>query len=212
MKATTAVVLAGLAAIAGLAYAADPPPPPARNFYAGAEIGAAAAHTTVPAGIAWQTNVDTSTTGWNLFAGFRPHKYFGAELAYLDFGSSKVDNVSDCCDVIYEARAKNHAIAGFVVGYVPLLPVYWDIFVKAGYARLTTETDSNGNYPDICVGNPCSIVGMSSMSTSNTTGNFAWGIGTQYRFDSLALRVEYQKITGNQAKPDMFSVGVAWNF
>lgn len=210
MKAITAITLVTFAAFAGLAYAADPQPQPSPGFYVGAEVGPAAAHTTVPAGIVWQTNVDTSTTGWNVFAGFRPQKYFGAELAYIDFGSSKVNNVSDCCDLIYEARAKNHAIAGFIIAYVPLLPAKWDIFAKAGYARLTTETDSNGNYPNICLGTSC--VGMSSTSTSNTAGDFIYGVGTQYRFDSLALRVEYQKISGTQVKPDIFSVGVAWNF
>ena len=211
MKSIAAIALIATA-FTSLANAAEPQPQPPLGFYAGAEIGTAAAHTTVPAGIVWQTNVDTSTTGWNLFAGFRPQKYFGAELAYIDFGSSKVNNISDCCDTIFEARAKNHAIAGFIIGYVPLMPGKWDLFAKAGYARLTTETDSNGNYPNICVGNPCAIVGTSSTSTSNTAGDFAFGVGTQYRFGQLALRAQYQKITGTQAKPDMFSVGVAWTF
>ncbi len=212
MKLFTAITWMALTTLAGTAHSAEPLPQPSPGFYVGAGIGAAAAHTTVPAGITWQTNVDTSTTGWNLFGGFRPQKFFGAELEYIDFGSSKVNNISDCCDLIYEARAKNHAIAGFIIGYVPLLPAKWDIFAKAGYARLTTETESNGNYPDICVGNPCAIVGMSSTSTSNTAGDFAYGFGTQYRFGSLALRLEYQKITGTQAKPDMFSAGLSWNF
>ena len=171
MKAITAKALVSFVTVAGMACAAEPLPQPSPGFYVGAELGTAAAHTTVPAGIAWSTNVDTSTAGWNLFAGFRPQKYFGAELAYLDFGTSKVNNINDgSADTIYEARAKNHAIAGYIIGYVPLLPAKWDLFAKAGYARLTTETDSNGNYPNICIGTSC--VDMSSTSTSNTTGNF----------------------------------------
>ena len=212
MKAITAIALVS-SIVAGIACAAEPQPQPSPGFYVGAEIGTAAAHTTVPAGVAWQTNVDTSTTGWNLFAGFRPQKYFGAELGYIDFGKSKVNNIDDGnADVIYEATAKNHAIALYLVGYVPLMPNTWDIFAKAGYARLTSETFSSYNFPNICVGNPCSFVGSSSTSTSNTTGDFAFALGTQYRFGSVAFRAEYQKITGTQTKPDLFSVGVAWNF
>ena len=213
MKAITVTSLVGLTAFAGMAYAAEPQSTPPLGFYAGAEIGTAAAHTDVNAANVWGTNVNTSTTGWSLFAGFRPQKYFGAELDYIDFGKSKVNDISDGnADVIYEATAKNHAIAGYLVAYAPLLPNTWDLFAKVGYARLTTETFSSYNFPNICVGNPCSFVGSSTTSDSNTTGDFAYALGTQYRFGSVALRAEYQQISGSKAQPDMFSIGLTWNF
>jgi hypothetical protein len=212
MKLINAVAIVGLTAFTGMAWAAEGGK--SLGFYVGGEIGSATANTTVQT-VSMQAKVDSSTTGWSVFAGFRPQKFFGAELSYIDFGSAKVNNVQDGAgDIIYQARAKNSAIAGYIIGYLPLLPSKWDVFAKAGYSRLSTKTDSNGNYPNIstCNGSSCQIVGMASTSESKRTGDFAYGIGTQYRFGSLGLRVEYQKITASQAKPDMFSVGVAWNF
>ena len=212
MKLITAMTLVAFT-FAGVTNAAEPQSTPPLGFYAGAEIGTAAAHTDVNAANVWGTNVNTSTTGWSLFAGFRPQKYFGAELDYIDFGKSKVNDINDGnADVIYEASAKNHAIAGYLVAYAPLVPNTWDLFAKIGYARLTTETFSSYNFPNICVGNPCSFVGSSTTSESNTTGDFAYALGTQYRFGSVALRAEYQQINGSKAQPDMFSIGFAWNF
>lgn len=216
MKAIIVITLAAVTAYAGMAYSAEPQPPPPKSlgFYVGAGLGTATANTTVIVP-GWQTKVDSSTTGWNLFAGFRPQQYFGAELAYIDFGSAKVNNVSDGNqDIFYQARAKNSAIAGYIVGYLPLLPARWDIFAKAGYASLKTTTDSNGNFPNIatCIGSSCGIIGAFSTSDSKTSGEFTYGLGTQYRFDSLAVRLEYQRIDGTNAKPEMFSLGLAWNF
>jgi Outer membrane protein beta-barrel domain len=211
MKAITAITLVAFTAFAGTAYAADPP-----LFYAGASFGAASSNTYVQT-TNWTQLVDKSTLGWSLFAGIRPLSYLGAELNYIDFGNSKVNNIRDGIgDITYQASAKNTAIAGYVVGYLPLVPSRFDLFAKAGYAHLSTKTDSNGNYPhevtcDVS-GSSCQVVGMATLSTSNQRNEFAYGFGGQYLFGLLGVRMEYQKISGTQAKPNMFSVGVTWSF
>lgn len=212
MRPITAATLVGLAAFAGMpdAGAANS----STGVYVGAGVGSATANTTVHTP-GWQAQVDNTTTGWNVFAGMRPGKILGVELNYIDFGNSRVNNVQDGSgNVIYQASAKNTAVTGYFVGYVPSLPTGWDIFGKVGIALLDTKTDSNGNYPNIAICNAtsCPIVGMASTSTSHRTNDFAYGIGAQYRFGSVGVRAEYQKITASEAKPDLISVGVTWNF
>lgn len=215
MRAINAVAVIGLAAIAGVVHARE-----ASNslgFYVGGEFGTAQSSTPVPTNIGVELPVDKSATGWSAFAGIRPFKHFGAELNYIDFGSPHIDNLLidnlpvPAGDIISRATAKNTTIAGYVMGYLPLIPSRWDIFAKAGYASLTTKANSNGNYPNVC-GQPCVPLGLASASSSHQKSDFAYGLGTQYRFNSIGVRAEYQKISTSADGPSLVSVGLTWTF
>lgn len=186
------------------------------DYYVGAAVGSARpdAHVTTWNGM---YTVDGSTTGWNLFAGVRAQKWFGAEIGYFDFGKSKAHDLSDgTTSITYQASAESSALAGFLVGYLPFMPEHWDLIAKAGFARLSTTTDSNGNYPDLGVCNgsgSCPPLGVASYNTSDHSDNFAYGLGVQYRFDDIGVRLEYDKISGSSdAKPSLLSLGVTWAF
>lgn len=216
MKAVYATTVIGLAAIANVAHAGEANKSP--GYYVGGEFGTAKSSTPVPTNIGGELQVDKSSTGWSVFAGIRPSKYFGAELNYIDFGSPHIDNLLieqlplPAGDIIYRATAKNTAIAGYVMGYLPLIPSRWDLFAKAGYASLTTKANSNGNYPNVCTGQPCVPLGLASASSSHQKSDFAYGLGTQYRFNSIGVRAEYQKVSTSADGPSLVSVGLTWNF
>lgn len=217
MRAIGHVALTAVIAFVGLASAAEPSRQ--SGIYVGAEIGSAKTSTWVDT---WSQQYDVSgtTTGWGLFAGFRPGKYFGGEINYLDFGNVNSHNLGDsAAGVTYNASAKTDAFGLHFVGYLPVAKG-WDLFGKVGYARLQTTTNSNGNYPNICVvvpaGGSCTPVGMASRSTSHDNDSFAWGIGAQYRLNSTSVRVEYQQLATtsgvNNGSPSLLSLGVAWHF
>ncbi len=220
MKVISAAALIGLVAPPRMACAAEPHQ--VLGFFVGGEIGTAKSDNFVESPV-WTYQVDESTMGWGAFAGIRPFKYFGAEVNYIDFGTAKKNNISDGAgNTTYQASAKNDAISGYIVGYLPLLQSNWDIFAKAGYARLNTRTESNGNYPNVYVcsgglGQNCQLfgltpIGIASHSTSDHQTAFAYGFATQYQFGSVGVRVEYQKIDASRAKPQMISAGVTWTF
>lgn len=213
MKHAYASTLAVLAAVTGVANAADPPN--SLGAYVGAEVGTANSSATVPAYVGSIT-VDKNPTGWTVFAGVRPKKYYGAELDYTDFGNAKVTNLQQDQlqppDVTYVASAKNTAFSGYVIGYLPMVPSGWDLFAKAGFASLTTRTHSEGNYPNACTGQPCMPIGMASLSSRHQQAYFTYGFGTQYRFGALGVRAEYQRINSTFVNPHLISVGVYWKF
>jgi hypothetical protein len=184
------------------------------NFYAGAALGSSQPNTSVQT---WNGlhHIDSSTTGWSIFAGIRPQKFIGAELAYVDFGNAEAHNLTDgTASITYKASVKNTAIGGYVVGYLPLSSSNWDVYARLGVARLSSESDSNGNYPNVavCGVSSCPILGMASYSASEHTTSFAYGLGAQYRFGTVFVRGDFQKIMGDHAKPDLVSLGVGWNF
>jgi Outer membrane protein beta-barrel domain len=149
--------------------------------------------------------------GWDAFIGVRPSPYLGAEIGFLDFGHT--DHNGYYTGYYAPANASAHAPVGFAVGYLPVNP-WWDVYLKAGAARLYRAWNFTAApcppYALCPAGLPSSYVG------SSTDWDFAWGIGTQWKFGPTAVRLEYQRVeTGgstNSGDPDMLSVGVSWTF
>lgn len=153
--------------------------------------------------------------GWDAFIGIRPSPYLGAEVGFLDFGNT--DHYGYYPAYYLPANASAHAPVGFAVGYIPVNP-WWDVFAKAGAAHLYKSWSFN---PQIACGGfgPCPdepTIAFPSYQGSSTEWDFAWGLGTQWKFGPVALRLEYQRVeTGsgtNAGDPDMLSVGASWTF
>jgi hypothetical protein len=205
----SAVVL-GISAAAGIAHAEDAGKP--LGFYVGAEFGSGKSSTYIPT---WEGSVpvDNSATGWSVFTGLRPNRYFGAELSYTDFGSLHRDNLdAGMGSVIYRAKASSSAYGGYAVGYLPLVPNRWDLFAKVGYAGLVTRTNSLGNYLNVYLGGSATPIGTASYSSRQQGSGFAFGFGSQYRLGALGLRAQYQRVSVSDASPSLVSLGAFWNF
>jgi hypothetical protein len=155
-----------------------------------------------------------TTTGWDAFVGIRPLPYLGAELGYLDFGSAH-----DWQYVPYgygpdgaRFHESTDAPVAFAVGYLPLQP-WWDVYLKAGGARLHRSWDTIT--PTSC-STPYGCFGGTYVSGEDSNWDFAYGVGTQWKFGPVAWRLEYVRVnaTGNESggDPDLLSVGVSWQF
>ena len=128
---------------------------------------------------------DGDDTGFKVIGGIRPLDWIGFEASYVDFGRPD-DNVLG-----QHLEAKSDGIAGFAVGFVDIGP--FDIFGKLG----AINWDSNFS---------------GGLEKSDGT-DFAYGVGAQFRFFSLAVRAEYEKFDLSGVDDlNMLSLGLTYTF
>jgi hypothetical protein len=156
------MLLMPLALAAGLAHADN------GFFY----IGAGVSHNDVSSITELGNFADIRGGSWKAFAGVRPINLFAGEVDYFDLGSGNSSLPSG------SVHSDGNALAGYVVGFLPIpLPVV-DIFGKVGAARWKLN------------GNVNSLISPASFSNSGT--EFAWGIGVQAHINMFGARLEYE--------------------
>ncbi len=156
--------------------------------------------------------------GWDAFIGVRPLPYLGAEIGYLDFGSVRhIGYEYQPATASYSSQLFSHetanAPAAFAVAYLPL-PPWWDLYVKAGTARLDKSWDFV-SLPLCYSPGACTASGAANYQGSATNWDFAWGLGAQWKLGATAFRLEYLRVQASgfaSGDPDMLSVGVSWTF
>lgn len=153
------------------------------GFYLGGSVGNANVDSRSDA-----LDFDENDVGWKVFVGVRPIDLIAAEVSYTDFGSpsTSVGPVRTNADV--------KAASAFALLYAPLPLPKVDLYAKAGFARLEQDISS------------------SSFRLDRTDTDFAWGVGGQLNFGSLAVRAEYERFKTDGGDPDFVSVGFAWTF
>jgi len=182
------LVLTGIALAAG-AFACAAQADDLLGLYAGAAVGQSTQYIDVVSGGAEQHD-----TGWKVMAGIRPIPWLGAEAEYFNLGSPS--QVIDAINV----SAKSSGPAAFGVLYLPY--GIGDLFVKAGGASVTSRANvlSGG-------------AGGTVLYTSSQTNQVAaWGGGGQIKFDSLAVRLEYEGLNAPTGRQSLISAGVLWSF
>jgi len=128
-------------------------------------------------------NFKDRDSGWVLIGGVRPLSLLAAELNYVDLGKSAIGS----------AQAKSKAVAGFIVGYLPI-PVI-DIYGKVGLASWKTDASAPG------------------LSLRITGSDPAVGAGVQLHFGGLAARLEYEVFEAKElARPTLLSLGLTFSF
>jgi outer membrane protein with beta-barrel domain len=107
-------------------------------------------------------------------------------------------------------HSKQRATTLFGVGYLPLPGPFLDIYGKLGVARLHTNTQVSYT-PAFCpAGFDCNVA--TTVGQEQSTTDLAYGVGAQARFGSVGIRIEYERISASGGNPDLFSLGVSWNF
>lgn len=153
--------------------------------------------------------------GWDVFAGIRPLPYLGAEIGYLDFGSTHRYEYRPT-PFAFDNQSRIHESAdapvAFAVGYIPLQP-WWDLYLKAGGARLHRSWDTTTPAP---CSTPYACAAGYFPSAEDSKWDFAYGVGTQWKFGPVAWRLEYERVNANDNEsggdPDLLSLGVSWTF
>ena len=152
-----------------------------------------------------------NATSWKVFAGLRPVSWVGAEVAYTDFGHPTASRgPPPGFGLSYEVGVRATAATAFGILYAPIPIPRFDIYAKAGVARLQTSVDGNayyGCYPPLL----CAI-GPGAVHSNQTNARFAYGTGMQARLSAIGIRLEYERISASGGDPDLLSLGVTWNF
>ena len=146
-------------------------------------------------------------TAWKAIAGVRPLPIIGAEVEYIDFGHPGNHYGYHAYDY-YGLNSRPRAAAVFGMGYLPLPIPFFDVYGKAGVARL--ETDVTTFVSANCAPNqPCTPVAERHNETDN---KFAYGAGVQSRVWGVSFRAEYERISSKFGDPDALMVSATWTF
>lgn len=156
-------------------------------------------------------SVAKSATGWKLLVGLRPISWVGAELAYIDFGNPTASQgPPPGFGLSYNAGLRAKAATAFGVLYAPIPIPHFDMYAKAGLARLHTTVSGDAAFgcwpPLLCA------VGLGAAHRDQTSARFAYGAGTQARLSAIGIRLEYERIGASGGDPDLLSLGVTWSF
>jgi opacity protein-like surface antigen len=161
----------------------------------GAYVGASVGQSTVRAD---PLEFSKHDRGWKVLIGIRPLALLGAEITYVDFGHSSYSQGVPF-GLNASARASSAVALGLV--YLPLPVPFLDVYGKGGVARLNYHASSSGG----CLA--CNYFNADYSETS-----VAYGGGAQLKFDRLAVRVEYERISARNGDPSLLSVGLTWTF
>lgn len=186
----------GLAVLLLLVASAAHADDPRTGFYIGAGVGTA----TLELEDSNSTvDFDGDDTGFKLAAGYRFLKWIAVEAAYEDYGQPEDDVLG------LRLRGEFNSFSVSALGLLPLGD--FDLFARGGIARW------DGSLTAVPFG--------VDVSEDNTDPLF--GLGAQYRFGQLAVRLEYDALllgfdddADDEADGDdwvdLLSVGVTWTF
>ena len=194
MRTLSAVLLGSALLASASAGAAD-----LLEFYVGAGVGQSTLRQDY-------YQIDTHVTGWKAVAGWRPLDLFGAEVEYANLGSKDVTYAS--LDTTTQVSTDAHATAAFALLYLPVPLPWFDLYAKAGPARVQSNTSVRFT-PVICPA-PTSCATSSTYDSSRTS--VAWGAGGQFKFGLPAIRLEYERFAGSQGTDALLTLAVTANF
>jgi opacity protein-like surface antigen len=201
-RALPAIFTVAACAASTAALAEDPV-----GFYLGAGVGYSTVRSDDPA-YGLPAYYNDHQAAWKAIAGIRPIPFVGAELEYMDFGQPSHSYGPNSFNT---SGFDSHPRAGllYAVGYLPLPVPFFDVFGKAGVARLQTDvTTVTGNCPGVqnCITPP-------TYSRHNETDNrFAYGVGLQSKAWGVSFRAEYERISSQFGDPDALTVSATWTF
>jgi len=149
--------------------------------------------------------------GWKLAAGLRPISLAGAEIEYIDFGHPTASATPYGFGLGYSADVRARATAAFGVLYAPIPVPLFDLYGKAGVARLQTTASATGAlgcFPPLT----CPLVGLGQFHRDQSSARLAYGAGAQMTLGRFAVRAEYERINASEGDPDLLSVGITLSF
>jgi hypothetical protein len=202
---TLLAIFAGGACAASTAALADNP----AGFYLGAGVGYSTVRSDDPAyGLPGYFN--DHQAAWKAIVGVRPIPIVGTEFEYIDFGQPGTHHGYN--DVNYYGFDSHpRASALFGVGYLPLPVPFFDVYGKAGVARLQTDVTTIVGAVT-CPANQPNCPPFIFSRHNETDNKFAYGVGLQSKAWGFAFRAEYERISSPFGDPDALTVSATWTF
>lgn len=147
-------------------------------------------------------NIDDEDQGFKVLFGWRPVRWFALEASYADLGAASGNTSIVCaaaigfpCPTELAADVRSSQVAA--LGLLPLGA--FDLFARAGL-----------NYwrADARIADGATVV----VRDREHDTDVVYGVGAQYRYQRVGLRLEYENITLGDSDADTVSVGVTYNF
>jgi len=175
------------------------------GLYLGAGVGESDVRSTIDLG---PYDFDQHATGWKVFGGLRPISLLGAELEYADFGHPHATALEVPWNLYSNAQQRASALSGMV--YLPIPVPFLDLYGRAGIARVQSSSNA---YANCAAPYPCpDILPLPSFSLSRVATDLLYGAGAQIKLASVAVRIEYERISESSGNPDLLSVGLSFTF
>jgi hypothetical protein len=182
------------------------------GVYVGAGLGSATLNDAQVDQFNYFNHYDGHQLGWEALVGIRPIPFLGAEAEYIDFGSTRLGYgptyySGGSMQQFQGGDTHDRAAAIFAVGYLPV-PIPWvEPFGKLGFGQIWQHNSFGGIYQ-----------GAQAYGSDTThPSGAAYGGGVQFHFQQLAVRAQYERISGDRSfggwdNPSLWSVGVNWTF
>jgi len=144
------------------------------------------------------------STSWKGVVGIRPLSLIGAEVEYIDFGSTTVEELLKLRPVNGELAATSI----FGVIYIPIPVPSLDLFAKVGYSRLRGHVISPApSPPRSCIAiSPAPWYCGPTVNIDLGDETLTSGIGAQWRLGSWGLRGEYERFMPSGPDPTVVSL------
>lgn len=147
-------------------------------------------------------NVDDEDQGYKVLMGWRPIDWFALEASYADLGGASGDTSIVCvaavgfpCPTDLSAEVRSTQLAA--LGLWPLGS--FDLFARLG----ANYWEADAKIADGSV---------TIVRASDDDVDIVYGAGAQYRYQRLALRLEYEHIALDASDADTVSLGVTYSF
>lgn len=165
-------------------------------------IGVGAGQSDFKVDCAGTSSCDTKDTGYKVFGGWMFTPNFGAEVAYFDLGKAKASGSGDPVLGTFNISGKADGFALYGVALAPFNN--FNVFGKLGVSSIKAKVDVSSSL-------------QGSASDSNTSTEFAWGLGAGYEFTkNLGARLEFErfraKFVDEKQDIDLISLSVLYRF
>jgi hypothetical protein len=183
------------------------------GFYvgAGAGVGQISNHNDRYDPYGYSGGFDDHDAAWKVIAGIRPLPFVGAEVEYLDFGSA--GGSQGYYNSYYDYGFNEHPKATILygLGYLPLPLPFLDVYGKLGVARLQTD-NSYYSATAACAATPEATCPPVQSRFDQQDTRLAYGVGIQAKYQDLAVRGEYERISSTFGDPDALMISLTWTF
>lgn len=155
----------------------------------------------LPAGVTIR-DVDDEDQGFKVLFGWRPIPWFALEASYADLGAASGNTNVVClaaigfpCPTRLSADVQSAQLAA-----LGLWPVGdFDLFARAGVQRWEA---------DAAIADASTVIARASEHDTD----LVYGIGAQYRYERIALRLEFEHLELEESEAQAVSMGVTYRF
>jgi opacity protein-like surface antigen len=155
------------------------------GWYAGLDVGAARSDTEIDEYVLFGDTTarnSGSSTGMRLHGGYQFGRFFGLDVAYVDFG--QFENHFDPDDCPFGAPGPcpfdvRTSISGFIFSLVGILPMgeHWFGDARLGVGELKVKTNE---------------IGGENLDGNSSSATFQFGLGAGYRYNEhWSFRLDY---------------------